>query len=75
MLPLIDVLKLDMRHFNDKEKWIDLTIKFWKKLANKYQLELVVSGVETDEDEKLVDLLDINLRQGYLYGPPQPVID
>ena len=75
LLPLIDVLKLDMRHFNDKEKWIDLTIKFWKKLANKYQLELVVYGVETDEDEKLVDLLDINLRQGYLYGPPQPVID
>ncbi|MFK4899099.1 EAL domain-containing protein [Lactococcus petauri] len=75
LLPLIDVLKLDMRHFNDKEKWIDLTIKFWKKLANKYQLELVVSGVETDEDEKLVDLLDINLRQGYLYGPPQPAID
>ncbi len=74
LLPLIDILKLDMRHFNDKEKWLDLTIKFWLKLAKKYQLELVVSGVETKEDEKLVDLLKINLRQGYLYGPPQKSI-
>ena len=71
LLPLVNMLKLDMRHFKDKQTWLDLTINFWIKLARKYQLALVVSGVETMEDEQLVNQLKIDLRQGYLYGAPQ----
>jgi FOG: EAL domain len=74
LLPLVNMLKLDMRYFKDKQRWLDLTINFWIKLAKKYQLELVISGVETMEDEQLVNQLQVNLRQGYLYGVPQQKI-
>lgn len=74
LLPVIDILKLDIKHFNQKEKWLDLTIKFWRNLAIKYQLELIVSGIETKADEQLLDLLSIDLRQGFLYGKPEKII-
>ncbi|MFT8841880.1 MAG: EAL domain-containing protein [Leuconostoc citreum] len=74
LLPVIDILKLDIKYFNHKEKWLDLPIAFWGKLANKYQLALIVSGVETKADEHLLDVLAIDLRSGYLYGMPEQFI-
>jgi len=60
-----------MKYFNKEQSWLDLTLKFWGKLTKKYQIELIVSEVETKADAELVDLLGINLRQGFLYGKPQ----
>lgn len=71
LLPYIDFIKLDMKYFNKEKSWLDLTLKFWGKLTKKYQIELIVSEVETKADAELVDLLGINLRQGFLYGKPQ----
>lgn len=71
LLPLIDILKLDLKEFKNKDEWLDLTMTFWTKLANKYNKTLIVSGVETLEDEQLINQLKIDLRQGYYYSNTQ----
>lgn len=71
LLANIDFIKLDLKYFNKDKSWLDLTLKFWGKLTQKYQIGLMVSGVETAEDKELVNRLGIDLRQGYFYGKPQ----
>lgn len=72
MLPYINYIKLDLKYFNNKESdWIDLTLKYWTQLSKKYQINLIITGIETAEDEKLVNHLSIDLRQGYFYGGPK----
>lgn len=75
LLPYIDFIKLDLKYFNKEQNWLDLTLKFWGKLTQKYQIGLMVSGIETAEDEFLVNHLGIDLRQGYFYGKPQMTLE
>lgn len=48
-------------------------LKEWKRIAEMYSLRLVVEGVETKADEKILNQIGISLRQGYLYDRPHPV--
>jgi EAL domain-containing protein (putative c-di-GMP-specific phosphodiesterase class I) len=75
LLAEIDILKVSMSSFRkeDPNEWLDLNLQFWNKLAKENQIELVLVGIENDEDQALAEMLQINARQGYLFGRPEHV--
>ncbi|MBB1079516.1 EAL domain-containing protein [Limosilactobacillus sp. STM2_1] len=71
LLPYTDYVKFNIRSFNKSpEQWIDITLAQWQQYLKKHQVTPVVGKVERDEQDALVNQLDINLRQGYVYGMP-----
>jgi len=72
MVPMIDTLKCSMRDFRKKDAsvWLDLNLQFWHRFAQEQNIDLVLTGIENDEDEALAEQLHIDLRQGYLFGRP-----
>jgi hypothetical protein len=74
MLPVVDVLKCQMRSFRKLDgKWLDLNLQFWREFARERHIELVLLGIENEQDAALAKQLDIDLRQGYLFGHPENV--
>lgn len=75
LLPEIDILKASMSSFRkeDPNEWLDLNLQFWNKLAKENAIELVLVGVENESDQALAEKLQINTRQGYLFGRPEDV--
>lgn len=74
MLPVTDMIKASMRQFRKADgEWLDLNLQFWRKLAQQHHIELVLMGVEDDQDAELAKLLKIDHMQGYLYGRPVDV--
>lgn len=72
MLPVVDVLKCSMRNFRKRDgEWLDLNLQFWRQFAAQRNINLVLMGIETAEDVALAKQLDIDLRQGYLFGHPE----
>lgn len=55
------------------DEWLDLNLQFWNKLAKENQIELILVGIENDEDEQLAEKLQIDSRQGYLFGRPENI--
>jgi len=71
MLPQTDMIKASMRQFRKTDgEWLDLNLQFWRRLAAQQQIELILMGVEDDQDAQLAKLLHIDHLQGYLYGRP-----
>lgn len=72
MMPVIDTLKCSMRSFRkkDRSQWLDLNLQFWNHFATEKHINLVLTGIENDEDEALAEQLHIDLRQGYRFGRP-----
>jgi EAL domain-containing protein (putative c-di-GMP-specific phosphodiesterase class I) len=72
LLPVVDELKCSMAAFrkDDPSIWLDLNLGFWNKLAKERQIDLVLTGVETEEDAALARQLKIQFRQGNLVGQP-----
>lgn len=72
MLPVIDTLKCSMKSFRkeDPSIWLDLNLQFWNQLSKDNDIELLLMGIESKQDEALARQLKINLRQGYLFGRP-----
>ena len=72
MLPVIDTLKCSMRDFRktDPSIWLDLNLQFWHRFSEEQHINLVLTGIENEEDESLAEQLHIDLRQGYLFGRP-----
>ncbi len=72
MLPAADILKCSMRAFRkeDPNVWLDLNLQFWNKLARDHHISLYLMGIENSEDEALAEQLQIDFRQGYLFGKP-----
>lgn len=72
LLSEVDILKCSMRSFrkDDPAVWLDLNLQFWNKLAKDHNIQLVLMGVEDEQDEALAEQLKINWRQGYLFGKP-----
>lgn len=69
----IDVLKLDMRFLNNKEKNREhILLKFVIDLAKQLQLKIVAEGVETKRQEILLLELGCDFGQGYIYSKPVP---
>ncbi|RRK10570.1 EAL domain-containing protein [Lactiplantibacillus garii] len=72
LLKDIDVLKCSMRSFRkeDPSVWLDLNLQFWNRLSRKHHIDLVLMGIENEQDEQLAEQLQIAIRQGYLFGHP-----
>lgn len=75
LLPEIDILKASMRSFRkeDPHEWLDLNLQFWNRLARKNHIKLVLVGIENATDQALAEQLQIDARQGYLFGKPEDV--
>ena len=72
----IDVLKLDMRFLNNKEKSKEvILLNFVINLAKELHLKIVAEGVETKKQELLLLELGCDYGQGYLYSKPIPFAD
>lgn len=69
----IDVLKLDMRFLNNKEKSREqILLKFVINLAKQLHLKIVAEGVETKRQELLLLELGCDYGQGYIFSKPVP---
>ncbi|GEP19500.1 EAL domain-containing protein [Pediococcus argentinicus] len=75
LLPQIDILKCSMSSFRKEtpDEWLDLNLQFWNKLAQEHQIELVLVGVENEDDQALADQLKIEVRQGFSFGKPENI--
>ncbi|MEE6712183.1 EAL domain-containing protein [Pediococcus acidilactici] len=75
LLPEIGILKASMRSFRkeDPHEWLDLNLQFWNRLARKNHIKLVLVGIENAQDQALAEQLQIDARQGYLFGKPEDV--
>jgi len=72
LLKDIDTLKCSMRSFrkDDPSVWLDLNLQFWNQLSKDNNIELILMGIENEQDEELAEHLKIGIRQGYLFGRP-----
>lgn len=71
----IDVLKLDMQflvNINTSRNKKNL-IKFILRLANNYNIPLVVEGIETKEQLQFLQGIGCQIGQGYYFSPPMNV--
>ncbi|WP_334341467.1 EAL domain-containing protein [Companilactobacillus sp. HBUAS56275] len=73
MLPFVDTIKCSMRAFRkeDPNTWLDLNLQSWNKISKENNIELILMGIENKADEDLASFLNINTRQGYLFGHPE----
>lgn len=72
LLPEASEIKVAMQNFRQSERTTEIPtqLRYWRDIARKNQLRLIVEGIETAEDDALLDDLEIPLRQGYYYGKP-----
>lgn len=70
----IDVLKMDRSFFYDlrDEKSRDV-ISCIVELAEKLNIEIVVEGIETEEQIKYMQMLHCDVVQGYYFSRPLPI--
>lgn len=71
-LPLVHEIKFAMQNFRREGRAAEIPeqLVHWQKIADQYKLRFVVEGIETIEDDQLLDQLEIPYRQGYYYGKP-----
>ena len=73
----LDCIKLDqsfVRGINDNPVSQAL-VRAIVAVAKTLQLTVVAEGVETLEEEKLVDEIGVDSKQGFLYAKPMPAIE
>ncbi|WP_407884662.1 EAL domain-containing protein [Furfurilactobacillus curtus] len=75
LLPVVDMIKCPMAQFRKStpEIWLDLNLQFWNRLTQEHHIELVLTGIESKQDEALATQLKIKLRQGYLFDRPRDI--
>ncbi len=75
LLPYTTEIKFAIQNFRHEgnEALIPAKLYEWNAIAKSYDLRLIVEGIETPQDEELLDRLNITLRQGYFYGKPHLV--
>lgn len=75
LLPLAQEVKFHMADFRELQHDLELEERFqqWQAEAKAYNLRYVATGVETAEDEDLLNAHDIALRQGDYYGKPHEI--
>jgi EAL domain-containing protein (putative c-di-GMP-specific phosphodiesterase class I) len=70
----VDTLKIDCTFVNDMttapEGWIMVSTII--NLARSLKLKVVAEGVETEEQSRLLRLLNCDEMQGYLFSKPLP---
>ncbi|MFB9768356.1 EAL domain-containing protein [Lactiplantibacillus modestisalitolerans] len=72
LLSSAEEIKFAMQNFRKegREAEIPKELTFWRDVAHKHDLRLILEGVENDAEDQLADQLEIPLRQGYYYGKP-----
>jgi len=72
LLNSAEEIKFAMQNFRaeDRENEIPIQLKFWRDIAQQYDIRLILEGVENDAEDQMADDLNISLRQGYYYGKP-----
>ncbi|WP_047998995.1 EAL domain-containing protein [Lactiplantibacillus herbarum] len=72
LLNSAEEIKFAMQNFRaeDRENEIPIQLKFWRDIAQEYDVRLILEGVENDAEDQMADDLNISLRQGYYYGKP-----
>ncbi|WP_461244432.1 EAL domain-containing protein [Secundilactobacillus muriivasis] len=75
LLPLAQEVKFHMADFRDLQTDPELETRFqaWQTEVQDYNLRYVATGVQTAEDEALLDDHEIALRQGDYYGKPHEI--
>jgi FOG: EAL domain len=75
LLPYADEIKFAMQNFRNANLEFKIVeqLRFWKKIADQYQIRLMVEGTETAKEDQLLDDLNLPYRQGYFYGKPHLV--
>lgn len=75
LLAYANEIKFAMQNFRNENKGSKIIdqLHFWKEIADKYHIRLVVEGTESAEEDQLLDRLNIPYRQGYFYGKPHLV--
>ncbi|MFD1671501.1 EAL domain-containing protein [Agrilactobacillus yilanensis] len=73
--PLLDgasEIKLAMQNFRQEKREYEIPeqVVFWNQVAKNYNLRLIIEGMESEEEDRLLDNLKIPFRQGYYYGKP-----
>lgn len=65
-------VKFAMQNFRKegREDEIPDQLAFWKKVAETYNLRMIIEGIENDQEDALLDKLELPFRQGYYYGAP-----
>lgn len=73
----VDKLKIDQSFIRDflEDKSDKAIVEAIINLANIFNLKVQAEGVETKNHEKLLQKLNCNLAQGYLYNKPMPLND
>ncbi|KRO00358.1 diguanylate cyclase phosphodiesterase domain-containing protein [Companilactobacillus kimchiensis] len=73
MLPFVDNIKCSMRDFrkDDPNVWLDLNLQSWNKISQDNNINLILMGIEDENDAALAKQLNIKTRQGYLFGHPR----
>lgn len=72
LLPYTTEIKFAIQNFrhDGNDALIPSKLYEWNAIAKSYGLRLIVEGIETPQDEEILDRLNIVLRQGYFYGKP-----
>ncbi|CAJ1227382.1 EAL domain-containing protein [Lactiplantibacillus xiangfangensis] len=73
LLPFVDQIKFAMQNLrmHGQAGLIPQAVSFWHKIADRYQLEFILEGIEDGNDLLMAKKSGINLHQGYYYGKPQ----
>ncbi|ANZ65728.1 EAL domain-containing protein [Secundilactobacillus paracollinoides] len=77
LLAFTTEIKFAMQNFRQEGRaaLIPEKLREWKGIADLYALRLVVEGIETPEDEQILNTINIPLRQGYFYQKPHPIFE
>ncbi|WP_057738796.1 EAL domain-containing protein [Liquorilactobacillus uvarum] len=72
LLPFASEVKFPMQNLRSEKRAVEIPGKliFWRRVAKKFGLRLVVEGVENSADDELLSALDLSLRQGFYYEKP-----
>ncbi|WP_119327025.1 EAL domain-containing protein [Companilactobacillus musae] len=73
LVPLASEIKFAIQNFGEKlrDPNIEDKVIFWRDFSKKNNLRFILEGIEDENDDKLADSLEIDLRQGYYYGKPR----
>lgn len=74
IMPFMDTIKFAMQNFRLQHRQAELmeSLKTWRKIADLYQLDFVLEGIEDKQDELLAQEYNAKMAQGYYYSKPIP---
>jgi len=72
ILPHASEIKFAMQNFRQEKRAAEIpeALAFWKKVADQYNLRLILEGVENEAEHEMANQLGIDFRQGWYYGKP-----